>query len=161
MKKIFMLFAVIAMALTLNAQTPVLGVDYEWKYISESMTEIPSNFCEGVSADDAITKLLDEFAIGVLYGNLPAEGGEFNVVKAVGIDDYSLVTMAWSDIVTAVTDYDDYYLPVCIDNGGGQGGETALKETTVAPKVCKHIINGQIILQKGTKQYNVLGAEIR
>jgi len=161
MKKFYAMIVTMSLsAMSVYAETkdaPVLGTDYKWVYIDESVTEFPADFCEGVAKADAETKLKDTWAIGAIYGNLPTEGNELQVLKFDMLDETCTEsTMTWEAIVAAVADWDDYYYPARL-------GESSLVSLTAkeSVKTTKKIVDGRVVLVCGNKQYNLLGVEMK
>jgi len=95
MKKIFTLIAIVsAMVAEMNAQ------DFEWKSVKSSMTEVPENFYEGTTRDDAREYMnYDMMAEGVVYGNIPEADGKFTVLRLNADWDMEDANMTWSEIV--------------------------------------------------------------
>lgn len=94
MKKILLFFAmVVGMTISAGAQ------EYEWKWVTGSMTNVPDNFYEGLTVDD-LEAAKDEWPEVIVYGNKPAEGGAFCVLYYDFLEDgWTETTMTWEDIV--------------------------------------------------------------
>lgn len=110
MNRFFTFVMAVAMtAMVANAQDVVEGKDFCWKQVKSSMTNVPEDFCEGVSLAQATAKADNDWGC-TIYGNLPEEGGEFSVViyNWVGSDPS---TKTWNEIIAAVSDWDTYYYP--------------------------------------------------
>lgn len=93
MKKILLFFAmIVGMTISANAQ------EYEWKWVTGSMTNVPDNFYEGLTKDD-VEAAKDEWPEVIVYGNKPAEGGAFSVLVYDFDEGWTESTMTWADIV--------------------------------------------------------------
>lgn len=112
-KSLLLLFVAFMTAFVANAEGLTEGKDYKWVKVKSSMTTVPADFCEGVSAEAATAKADSEWA-STIYGNLPEEGGAFSVAEYSWIGS-SLTTKTWEQILAAVEDFDEYLYPAKIE----------------------------------------------
>lgn len=130
---------------------PVLGVDFEWVKLNSNYTTAPADMCSGVIEYDAQTQLNVNWGTGALFGAVPEEGGNYTVLY----DDWGSVVvkeMSWDQIYTlAIDPWEEIYYPKSLTT-------TSINNIrNTETKVSKSIKDGQIIIEKNGKTYNIMG----